>query len=231
MLSRCKICENGRKKEWLDTHPERAKKNRHNQYIKHRDEVLEYSRNYQRTHRSEVNERARKRYQANPDKFRKIQQHYVAKNPQTWEETVRRYKQAHPDKIKQAQAKFSRVHRDRVNTKEARKRARKRRLADTFTEQEWQDCLSYFGNCCAVCGRPADIGYKLAMDHWIPLSSAECPGTIATNIVPLCHGERGCNNSKLNHDAVSWLENKFGKQKAQEIFARITAYFERLKGD
>src|SRR5579859_330303 len=99
LLCRCKICENWRKKEWLDTHPERARKNRHNQYIKHRDEVLEYSKNYQRIHRSDVNERARKRYQANPDKFRKIQQRYIAKNPQTWQETVRRYKQAHPDKI------------------------------------------------------------------------------------------------------------------------------------
>jgi hypothetical protein len=69
------------------------------------------------------------------------------------------------------------------------------------------------------------------MDHWIPLSSPGCPGTVATNMVPLCHGIGGCNNSKCDRDPQGWLLEKFGERKALEILERIPAYFRQLKGD
>jgi len=79
--------------------------------------------------------------------------------------------------------------------------ARKRLMPNTFTTEEWQHALNYFCGCCAVCNRQLNdmFGeYRAAIDHWIPLSykGDDNPGTVANNIVPLCHGSGGCNNRK-----------------------------------
>lgn len=110
--------------------------------------------------------------------------------------------------------------------------ARKNNLPDTFTLEQWERAISYFNDCCAACERPFyDLfGERfLAMDHWIPISSPDCPGTVATNMVPLCHGVDGCNNTKNQWPADEWLVSRFGKRKAKQILARIEAYFEWVK--
>lgn len=114
---------------------------------------------------------------------------------------------------------------DAVRAVVQRRLARKRRLPAAFCDNDWQAALNYFGGCCAVCGRPPGLFHTLAMDHWIPLSSSDCPGTVPANIVPLCHGTDGCNNSKNNRPARDWLISKFGPAKASRILARIEAYF------
>lgn len=111
-----------------------------------------------------------------------------------------------------------------------RRRALKRQLPAEFTANDWNNALTYFHDCCAVCERPPGLWHTLAMDHWIPLSSPECPGTIPTNIVPLCHGVDGCNNSKHNSDPHNWLIRKFGKSKSKKIEERIVTYLNWLKG-
>lgn len=114
----------------------------------------------------------------------------------------------------------------------ARREARIKSLPIAFDHSEWQRALEYFNGCCAVCGRQLNdlFGeHTAAADHWIPLASSDCPGTIPTNIVPLCHGVGGCNNSKSNTQPYEWLVSKFGKRKAAEINARIQAYFDYVK--
>ena len=113
-----------------------------------------------------------------------------------------------------------------------RRAARKKSLPDNFTKEQWQRALDYFNGCCAVCGRQlADLfgEHKSAADHWIPLTLESCPGTVALNIVPLCQGVNGCNQSKGNHNAEDWLTRKFGKRKAKQIMKRIDDYFEWVK--
>lgn len=113
----------------------------------------------------------------------------------------------------------------------ARRRAKRRILSDVFEASDWQYCLVYFDNQCAVCGRIVNYtkdlfgSYTLSLDHWIPLSSPDCPGTIATNIVPLCYGDGGCNNSKRNKDAHEWLMEKHSAQETAKIEKRIQRYF------
>lgn len=104
-----------------------------------------------------------------------------------------------------------------------RRRARVRRLPSGFTAADWDRCLDYWDHRCAICGRPAGLWHTLAADHWIPVTSDG--GTVATNIVPLCHGEDGCNNHKGKRDPVEYLTGEFGPRKAKRILARIDAYF------
>lgn len=113
-----------------------------------------------------------------------------------------------------------------------RRVARKRDLPDTFTVAEWRRALEYFNGCCAVCGRQLDDlfdTHTVAADHWIPLSSPDCPGTVAANIIPLCHGVNGCNNKKRANDPIEWIKSAFGERKGRRILARIQTYFDNLE--
>lgn len=114
-----------------------------------------------------------------------------------------------------------------------RRLARKRDLPDTFTATDWLHALEYFNHRCAVCERPTGLWHTLAPDHWIPLADTEhCPGTIPTNIVPLCHdkkdGAGGCNNSKCNKNAHEWLMERYSVRQVAKIEKRIAAYFASL---
>jgi ribosomal protein S27AE len=102
---------------------------------------------------------------------------------------------------------------------------RKRGLPHEFGERDWRRCLDYWGHKCAVCERPRGLWHTLAADHWIPLTASECPGTVPTNIVPLCHGEGGCNNSKGKKSPGEWLEARLGPQAAFQKQLQIDAYF------
>lgn len=112
------------------------------------------------------------------------------------------------------------------------RRARARAMLCDFTIEQRNFAVNYFNNVCAVCGEPFyDLfGERtLALDHWIPINAHDCPGTTATNMIPLCHGKNGCNNSKLDYDPHKWLVKKFGRRKAREILARIEAYFDAVR--
>lgn len=106
---------------------------------------------------------------------------------------------------------------------------RKRSLPNTLTVDNWLKCLEYWHGCCAVCGgQLRDLfGYvEPNIDHWIPLNSPDCPGTIPTNIICLCES---CNKSKGDAPANQWLISRYGKRKANTILKRIEAYFEWIK--
>jgi endogenous inhibitor of DNA gyrase (YacG/DUF329 family) len=103
-----------------------------------------------------------------------------------------------------------------------RRRARKLNLPDNWTVNDWLHALDHFDHRCAVCGKVASGARFLAADHWIPLASNQenNPGTVPWNMVPLCHGSRGCNNSKGALHPREWLKKSQGnrwRSKADEI--------------
>ncbi len=116
----------------------------------------------------------------------------------------------------------------------ARYRANKRGLPKGFTIEQWQYAINYFSGCCAMCGRQLNdlFGtHKAAMDHWIPIAyeGNDNPGTVAANIVPLCHGAGGCNNSKNATMPDVWLRQHYTEKQARQIEKRIEEYFEHVK--
>lgn len=119
---------------------------------------------------------------------------------------------------------------ERYRLRSNQRRARKRALPDDLTLEQWQRAVDYFNGCCAVCGRQLKDMFQThtsSMDHWIPLTSGGA--TLATNIVPLCHGVGGCNNSKRDRLPEDWLVWKFGKHRAATILARVNAYFASVR--
>jgi hypothetical protein len=120
-----------------------------------------------------------------------------------------------------------------------RYRARKRALPDSLDTNAVTFLFQYWQFACAICGREAGgLFHVLALDHWIPLSNPTCPGTVAWNILPLCHAKPGipsfphvpyCNNSKAAQDPVTWLKTKLGPRKANAKLRDIETYFALTK--
>lgn len=164
-------------------------------YAVRREEIIAYRKNYYIEHRAQENERNHQYYQNRRAAIAKWASQYRRENPH----------------IKKAS--------------EHRRMARKRNLPDKFTAEDWQRALEYFGGKCAVCGYEPDEIRKLVPDHWIPIASPDCPGTVPTNIVPLCHGVGGCNNEKRDEVPLNWLIGKFGKSYAFMKNSQIEAFF------
>lgn len=180
----------------------------------------------------EAQQKRNKRYAENPENQIKIKQRgkdwYATNKEQSLADSARRYRN-NPIPARARAKQWVKNNPERAKVTIQRRKARKNNLPDTLTSVDWQRCLNYFGGCCAVCGRPPGLWHTLAMDHWIPLSSPDCPGTVPTNIIPLCHskkdGEECCNNTKGARPPREWLIFRFGKRKASIILKRIEDYF------
>lgn len=111
------------------------------------------------------------------------------------------------------------------------RRSKARQLPTTLTTEDKHRALEYFNGCCPVCGRQLNDlfnNHTVAWDHWW-IAVSKGGGFTRDNIIPLCHGLEGCNNSKSNRDPIEWLTTRYGKRKAQKILKRIQAYFDWLK--
>lgn len=179
-------------------------------------------------------------YKANPEKIaqysRKAWLNATPEQKRQGAERAKRHYYDDPERKQATSRKWKEANRERyritLKIGTSRHRTRKLNLPNTLTAEQWTRALAYFNGCCAVCERPLiDLfgSHTVAMDHWIPIKSPDCPGTIATNIVPLCHGEGGCNNRKSAIAPDEWLTRQFGKHKAKQILAKIQAYFDSLK--
>src|SRR5258706_5302614 len=170
----------------------------------------------------------------NPTKSKAIKDRWIKKNPEKVNAKGKRWYYRHRSKAIGYSRRWQMRHPDQVRETSNRnganayhrRRARKRSQVSDFTVTEWHYCLSYFGDCCAYCGRPRGLWHTMSQDHFIPVSKGG--GYTASNIVPACCGEGGCNNRKHNKDAEQWLIERFGKRKAKVILKRIQEYFAHL---
>ena|SRR5258708_10117301 len=87
-----------------------------------------------------------------------------------------------------------------------------RELPNTFDKAQRQFSRQYWQCACSVCGKPTE-----GFDHWIPISSLLCPGTIALNMIPMCIH---CNLVKGNRNEA-WLAYEFGA----DYIDRVHSYF------
>lgn len=174
------------------------------------EEYRAVKRKWKQANRDRLNARARQQYAEDPEKFKQRADKWKAANPDKVSEKQRRYRKENADKVRS----WARVNQHKRN-------ARKAELPNTFTWEDWQKCLDHFGGRCAVCNCPPDLFHALEMDHWIPLSSKECPGTTPENMIPLCIS---CNSGKRDRKAEEWIVEKFGRRKGKTIINRIVAY-------
>lgn len=200
----------------------------------YRKENAERRNEYDRRRRKEkaeiIRERKRQYRQVNSEKESASKRLYYAANTERIIAANRRYRAANPDKMRELSQRYRKEHPEKERERHRRRRARKAAVPATFTIEHERLALDYFNGCCAVCGcQLKDLfgTHTVHFDHWIPLSKGG--GTTPDNMVPLCGGQNGCNQSKGAKDPVKWLQSQFGKHKARTIFARILTYHEWIK--
>lgn len=156
---------------------------------------------------------------ANTAKWRKA-------HPEQQKQHVKNWRKNHPEVIRTIHSRSARkqyeLHPEIALLSVHKRRLKEKDLPSNFTSEQWQQTLEYFHGKCAVC----DHASKLQMDHWIPVNSPDCPGTIATNIICLCES---CNRSKGDSLPDEWVIKKLGRNKGIEKLASIAAYFEWVK--
>lgn len=223
--SQCKTCQ----REYRQRNTDRKREQNRKYYLENTERCLNYQREYYQQNAERRREYNRKYNQENAERISDGKREYYRENV----EQIRKYRQENADNLRDYARKYRQTPRGKAsNTVTSnRRRARKQTLPDTFTATDWQFTLTHFNGCCAACGRQPGFWHTLAADHWIPLNSPDCPGTVAWNIVPLCHGNGGCNNQKKSRDAAEWLIEKFGKRKGRAILRRIEAFLDSRKPD
>lgn len=81
----------------------------------------------------------------------------------------------------------------------ARCHERRSVVSGSYTPAELVECLDFFNNSCAYCGKQE----ALSVDHVIPIFSGGSNSIY--NIVPAC---QSCNSSKQHHSIFEWFPKK-----------------------
>lgn len=176
-------------------------------------------------------EHRRIRYAEHPEKQREYNQRYYKEHLEKERQRCQLYREQHLEAARVRQQRYRANNIEKERSYSRRRRARKLNLPATFTLDHERLGLEYFSGRCAVCNRQLkDLfgTHTVHWDHWIPLTKGG--GTTPDNMLPLCGGQGGCNQSKGAKLPEKWLLKQFGKRKAAEILAKIEAYFEWVKG-
>lgn len=243
LTSVCKSCI----KQYQQDHKEATNLAQNARYAKSPEKQRQIKRSERAKRGHQINEIRRKNYakdverqrQMRRDNYQKYRPAILAQkkekhrnNPEVNHLRNKDWRQRNPEKQRASVRAWIDANPEKARLISMRRRTRKHSLPNNFTHADWLYAIEYFHGCCAVCGRQANdlFGtHTLAADHWIPLASPDCPGTIPTNILPLCHGIAGCNNKKRAFKAEDWLIKSYGKRKAKSILANIYEYFDSLK--
>jgi hypothetical protein len=193
---------NAKKRTDRLAHPEETRQRDRQNYLKNREKKLAQKAIYRESHKEQ-------------DKAwrKKNRKKLLAYNE--------KYREEHHEQIRARQ--LDNYHSNKLSIE--KHRSKKAQLPDNFTKEQYFFMLQYWNYACAVCGREEGFEWTISMDHWIPISSEQCPGTVAWNIVPLCCGLKGCNNSKHKKDGIIWLKQNYSLYKSKKILRSIEAYF------
>lgn len=185
---------------------------------KNRDSLIEKSHQYYEENKKRLLNNMQEYYQENRETIIARNVEYAENNREKRREYLAQYREDNKEQIRLN----SKVHSRKAG---AKRRARVKNLPHSFSELEWLDCLEYFNHSCAVCGSQLRDLFGDTVphaDHWIPLASEECAGTIASNMVCLCNH---CNLSKGATMPQVWLARHYSKKEVYKIVERVEEYF------
>lgn len=172
----------------------------------------------------------RKYYAQNTDKMTERRRKWSFENPEGEKAIAKRWRSKHPEKVRLNHALWRSENRIKARNANRKREAKKKSLPSTFTHKHAALAINYFNGLCAVCERPLrDLfgTHTASWDHWIPLSKDG--GSTPDNMVPLCIGVDGCNNSKRHTMPDEWLIKRFGVRRGKQILKRINTFFEWMK--
>ena len=190
----CKRCPKSRKPRHdrpgkfftlcVDCYAEDHRRDARNDYARNKQSRRDSHKRWEKDNRGRVNELGREHYQRHKEE-RLRQIHEYEMQPQNKARKAARTKAREPGWVAANRAK--------VNAKVRRRDHHKRSAVGTYSEEQWQARLDFYGHRCYLCGCDWDAlpkGEK-TIEHVIPLSRG---GTNwPSNLRPAC---LSCNSSK-----------------------------------
>lgn len=213
LRSECKTCARNQVANWRSRNGDKHREWERQNTAKNREKRRKANRDWRARNLDVQRERERRNKRNDPNHSERVRE-WRMKNPDKQRQRMREYRQNNGDKLRLIMRRYF---------------ARKANLPDNFTQVDWQFALDWWHGCCAYCGRAPGLWHALAMDHFLPLNSPDCIGTIPTNMLPACHGVDGCNNSKHDRDPEDWIMVKFGEHRGREILSRIQEFFSLVR--
>lgn len=204
----------------------------HNRKTENPEIIAKINKEYRQRNSEKISSKKKQRHAENPNINNKrcIESYY--KNIEHRKLQANKYYHSTKERLRERRNFLAKGYRKkRIEShriKQSNRRAKKRNLPNTFNIHHRKFMLHYWDNACAVCRRKPKEGLILSDDHWIPIKSDHCPGTVPKNMLPLCHGVTGCNNSKSNKNPHLWLLRNFGEAQTIEIEKSISLYFSSI---
>lgn len=238
--TRCRVCRREQERLRYAKNPRHFVEKSQRYYKGHAEEVKQKhrTRNASITPEKRLarNERDKKWRKNNPEKVKAGKKRdYEKHKPKRLATMKRNYAKNKPAIVARARD-WKKAHPETVNLGTHKRLARIKGLPFQFNNNDWQRCLNYWDNRCAICGREVSDTHLLAKDHWIPMfdKRPDNPGTVPTNIIPVCHGRKaakcsGCNENKWKFDPEQWIHSQYPPSEAATIIKRILDYFEWIK--
>lgn len=224
--TQCRECARTYSKAWREQKIEQEPDYVARQYASHRNENMARARRYYETHKDQHRARQKLWEIANAERNKIVRREYALQNRERAIERVRQWRRDNPERYREYNQKWLEANPAKAQIistgRSARRRARKKALPVDFTLRDWEFCLEYWHKACAVCGGSDE----LHADHWIAISSPNCPGTVRENMIVLCEH---CNLTKQAAPAERWLTEKLGAELASQKLQSIQAYFEHIK--
>jgi hypothetical protein len=218
----CKECS----RAYYQENHERIKQRTHDYYHSNREKGLETRRAYYRANRDAARARSQVYVQNNKERLTEARRRWAEKNKESIANRIRVWRELNREEVARKDKLKRIVNPYPYAVAGHNRRARERELPATFTARQWDLCLKYWSNACAVCGYPFNDVFgvaKKSADHWIAVSQPNCPGTVAENMVCLCGR---CNSSKQDKMPIDWLIQRYSERKAKQILRRIQDYFQ-----
>lgn len=184
-----------------------------NCYKKHYRANREYWSQKHLDNKESINERHKKYYKASRE--------YWIKRYQDNKDRIlslnKQWRKVNQEKHRELSRKWYSENKEKKVITEQKRRARKKSLPNSWTNEDREFTLEYFGDSCCLTGENEDIHF----DHVIPLSIGH-GGTIVGNMVPL---RADLNRSKGNKNIFEWFyEVKDQHNLSQEKFDRLIEY-------
>lgn len=217
---------NQKRREYNPENKEKIARRNQSYYQRNREKVNERCREYYKHNKFDITCRIREYRAANRDENNRKRRMYYANNREICIQYQHEYRKSNQEIISARMRAYRQRNWHIIASARNNRRTRIRSLPSTFTGQHWLSCLEYWHYSCAVCGaqlRDLFGNIEPHADHWIPVKSCVCPGTVPGNMICLCNT---CNQSKWAKPPEPWLIKRYGKQKANTILKRINDYFD-----
>lgn len=193
LSSQCKECHKKRVSEYRKRNVEKIKEYTKKHYWEHREDIVGKQNEY------------KKRY---------YKEKYA--NNEEYKKRKKKYNEENKEKIAQYKRDWCARNKEKRKISYQRYHAKKRKLPNNLTLEQWNEIKQHFNNRCCYCGQAK----KLEMEHFIPLSKGG-EYTI-NNIVPSC---KSCNSSKFNYDFFEWYPQKeFYSKERKEFILKYLGY-------